>query len=387
VPVSELRTLVIDIVFGELGLAERSILLVRESREAPDREAPGEAGSPAKGDPASLEAWAQPPAIDAVLQAAVACGDVPGVVAIATDRKGVVYRGAFGVAEGAAAKPMRPDSIFRIASMTKAITSVAAMQLIEQGRIGLEDPAAKYLPAFSQASVLTSFDPKTGDYASAAAATPVTVRQLLTHTSGLGYTFTSPIVRDFKPKNGDEFAVGPLLFQPGERWLYSTATDWVGRLVETVSGQTLEAYFNQHVLGPLKMTSTFFNVPGAQQARLVNFWRRDENGALAEQPREAPSPVTRFNGGGGLSSSADDYIRFLQMLLNDGAGGGMRILSADSVAAMGRNQIGDVNARAVQTAQPALSRDFTFIHDGRDKWGLGFLITTDAVPGIRSAGT
>jgi CubicO group peptidase (beta-lactamase class C family) len=170
---------------------------------------------------------------------------------------------------------------------------------------------------------LTSFDPKTGDYASAPAATPVTVRQLLTHTSGLGYTFTSPIVRDFKPKNGDEFAVGPLLFQPGERWLYSTATDWVGRLVETVSGQTLEAYFNQHVLGPLKMTSTFFNVPDAQQARLVNFWRRRERrarrtasrGALAGdavqwrwrplldcfQPDESPHPAEGF----GQSGSPD----------------------------------------------------------------------------------
>ncbi len=306
---------------------------------------------------------------------------------MATDRRGVIYSGAFGVAQGSPARPMTIDAIFRIASMTKALTSVAAMQLAEQKRIALDDPVSKYLPAFANLSVLTSFDAATGEYKIRPAARPVTVRHLLTHTSGLGYAFTSPIVRDFKPRAGDTFDVGPLLFEPGDQWVYSTSTDWVGRLVEAVSGQTLEAYFQDQILNPLGMSDTYFNVPEAKQVRLVNIWRRDAAGGLTEQPRQAPARVTAFNGGGGLSSTAPDYIRFLRMLLNDGQANRTRILSADTVAAMSRNQMGAVSVRALATALPALSNDFTFVHDNRDKWGLGFLITTDAVPGLRSAGS
>jgi CubicO group peptidase (beta-lactamase class C family) len=203
------------------------------------------------------------------LRAAVERGDVPGVVAMATGRGGVRYQGAFGLAEAAPARPMTVDAIFRIASMTKAVTSVAAMQLVEQKRIGLDDPAEKYLLEFARVQVVESFDAATGAYRVRPAATPPTIRHLLTHTSGLGYDFTSPIVRDFKPRNGDTFAVGPLLFDPGTRWIYGTSTDWVGRLVETVSGQTLDEYFREHIFTPLGMTDTYFNVPEGKQARLV----------------------------------------------------------------------------------------------------------------------
>ena len=331
-------------------------------------------------------------AIDAVLRRAVDRRDVPGVVAVATDRRGVFYTGAFGTADGAAGRTMAADSVFRIASMTKAITSVALMQLVEQGKVVLDDPASKYLKALERPSVLASFDATAGTYVVKPAASPITVRQLLTHTSGLGYPFTSTTVRDFKPRQGETFDAGPLVFEPGTQWLYGTSTDWIGRLVEAVSGQTLEAYFKDHITGPLGMTDTAFNLPAPAQTRLVNNWQRDAAGALTERPRQAPTVVTQFNGGGGLSSTAPDYSTFVRMILNDGeargtGAGGRRIIAADTVAEMSRNQIGALGARALASALPATSADFSFINDGRDKWGLGFLITTDQGPGLRAPGS
>jgi CubicO group peptidase (beta-lactamase class C family) len=325
--------------------------------------------------------------IDAVLRAAIDRMDVPAVAAVALNRRGIVYRGAFGMADVAAGQPMRSDAIFRIASMTKPVTSIAAMQLMERGVIGLDDAVERYLPVFSNVSVVERFDARTGKYAVRAARRAVTIRHLLTHTSGLGYAFTSPVLRDFKPHGGERYEVGPLLFDPGEQWLYGTSTDWLGRLVESVSGQTLDSYFREHIFVPLGMTDTFFNVPDDKQARVVTAHRRQPDGSLVEQPRQSSRPVTQFNGGGGLSSTAGDYARLLQMLLGDGQSNGTRILRAQSVALMAANQIGRIGVPALKTAQPQLSEDFSFIADRRDKWGLGFLITTRHVAGKRSAGS
>ena len=328
-------------------------------------------------------------ALDETLAAAVARGDVPGIVAMAATRDRVIYQGAFGQADVARARPMTVDAIFRIASMTKAVTSTAAMQLLEQGRFGLDDPAEKYLPEFANVKVFESFD-ATGAYAVRPAARKVTIRHLFTHTSGLGYAFTSPIVRDFTPRDGEKHDAGPLLFEPGAQWLYGTSVDWLGRLVETLSGRNLEDYFRDRIFAPLGMIDTFYNVPDAKQARLVTVHQRPDGHAdapLAETPNQPLRPATTFNGGGGLSSTAADYIRFERMILNGGALEGARILSAGSVAMMSRNQIGAVNVRALKTAQPSRSMDFSFVEDGRDKWGLGFLITATHVPGKRSAGS
>src|SRR5690242_11349419 len=182
-------------------------------------------------------------ALDTSLRGAVERKDVPGVVALVTDRDKVLYRSAFGVADVSTGRPLTSDALFRIASMTKPITSVALMQLIEQGRIGLEDPAEKYLPEPVGLKVIESFDAKTGDYTVRPASRPPTVRHFLTHTSGLGYPSTSAIIRDFKPRAGETYPFGgPLLFDPGERLHYSTSTDVVGRLGVLVSGQKLEEY-------------------------------------------------------------------------------------------------------------------------------------------------
>jgi len=326
-------------------------------------------------------------AIDEAMRGAIARKDIAGVVAMAADRKGVIYQGAFGVADLGEARPVKLDALFRIASMTKAITSTAAMQLIEQGRFGLEDPVEKYLPQFAKLSVFESFDGATGAYRLRPATKAVTVRHLFTHTSGLGYPFTNPTVRDFKPRAGEEYPVGPLVFEPGERWLYSTSTDWLGRLVEKVSGQSLEDYFRQHIFMPLAMADTFYFVPKDKEARLVTVNRRIADGSIGKEPVQPPTSGFTPIGGGGLSSTAYDYLRFTRALLNGGELEGGRILSAGSVALMGQNQIGALGVPAQKTALPDRSDDFSFIADGRDKWGLGFLITADAVPSKRSAGS
>ena len=177
-------------------------------------------------------------ALDTSLRAAVERKDVPGVVALIVDREGVLYQSAFGVADVATGRPLAADALFRIASMTKPVASVALMQLVEQGRLGLDDPAEKYLPELAGLKVVESFDAATGAYRVRPAARPATVRHFLTHTSGLAYPFTSTIWRDLKPRAGETYPYGgPLLFDPGERWHYSTSTDVVGRLVEVLSGQ------------------------------------------------------------------------------------------------------------------------------------------------------
>jgi methyl acetate hydrolase len=311
----------------------------------------------------------QPQSIDDAMRRAVERKDVAGVVVMAADRKHVIYQGAFGVADIDEGRPLQLNSLFRIASMTKAITSTAAMQLVEQNRIAIEDPVEKYLPEFAQLSVFESFDAATGAYRVRPATKPVTIRHLFTHTSGLGYGFTSATVRDFKPRAGETYAVGPLEFEPGERWLYSTSTDWLGRVVEKVSGQPLEDYFRQRIFTPLGMPDTFYHVPKDKEARLVTVNRRQADGTMAKDSVQPPTSG------------------FTRALLNGGELDGGRILSAGSVAVMGQNAIGALGVPALKTALPARSDDFSFVADGRDKWSLGFLITADAVPGKRSAGS
>jgi methyl acetate hydrolase len=329
-------------------------------------------------------------ALDTSLRGAVEARDVPGVVALVTNREHVLYQGAFGVADVATGRPLTSDALFRIASMTKPVTSTALMQLIEQGRIGLDDPAEKYLPELAGLKVIESFDPATGAYQVRPVARPPTVKHFLTHTSGLAYAFTSAVWRDLKPRAGETFPFGgPLLFDPGERWHYSTSTDVCGKLVEAVSGQKLEDYFRQHIFAPLKMDDTSYNVPEAKGPRLVAQQQRAGermDGAIELQKPQLGLTIASPIGGGGLASTADDYGRFVRMFLNGGALDGARVLKPETVALMGQNHIGAVSVPALKSALPR-SADFTFIADGRDKWGLGFLITADQVPGKRSPGS
>ena len=330
-------------------------------------------------------------AIDTSLKSAVERKDVPGVVALVTDRKGVIYQGVFGVADVSTGRPLKPDSLFRIASMTKPITSLALMQLVEQGKIGLDDPAEKYLPELKDPKVITSFDAKTGDYQLRPAARVPLVRHFLTHTSGLAYPFTSAIWRDFKPHAGESYPFGgPMLYDPGEHWHYSTSIDVVGRLVEVVSGQKLEDYFHDHIFVPLKMNDTSYNVPESKGPRLVAQQQRagdkmDGDVVLQNQKAQALT-IAQPVGGGGLASTADDYGRFMRMFLNGGELDGVRVIKAETIKLMSENQIGAVSVPALKTALPR-SADFSFIDDGHDKWSYGFLVTARQMPGMRSPGS
>ena len=324
-------------------------------------------------------------AVDAALSGPVARGEIPGVVAVAVTRTGVIYQGAFGVADLPSRRPLQTDSIFRIASMTKPITSVALMQLVEAGRLRLDDPASKYFPELADVKVFERFDERTRAYTVRPAKKTITVRHLLTHTAGFGYEFTSPIVRDLKL---DRFAPGPLVFEPGEAWLYGSSSTWAGRLVEMLSGQPLETYFRERIFTPLGMQETFYNVPESKRARVVTVHRRTGDTTFTVEAVQPPFTIERPIGDGGLSSTAADYARFLQMLLNSGALGAARVLSSETVAVMGQNHIGALTVPALKTAIPDRSADWNIlVNGGRDKWGLGFLIATAPPPGKRLPGS
>ena len=325
-------------------------------------------------------------AIDEALATAVEREDVPMVVAVATDRSAVIYEGAFG--ESAPGDAVTVDRMFRIASMTKPVTSIAAMQLVEQGLIGLDDPVAQHLPDLGTLPIFAAFDEETGQYEVAPAQSVMTIRHLLSHTSGLSYGFTSDVTLAFEPREDESYVDGPLLFEPGASWHYGTSTNWVGALVEQVSGQRLDAYFREHILDPLGMRDTRFSVPEAEWPRVVWSFRRYPDGTLVTPPQDPWRETTLFSGGGNLLGTAPDYARLLRMFLNEGELDGVRVLSAGSVAEMTTNQIGRAGVPLTRSTQPAVSNDFAFVKGaGRDKFGFGFLINVESEPGLRSAGS
>ena len=334
-------------------------------------------------------------AIDTVLKEAVSRRRVAGVAAAAATRRGVTYEGAFGTADVANDVGLSIDSIFRIASMTKAVTSVAALQLVERGAIGLDDDAAKHVPELGDVRVLERLDAATGEPVLRPPARPITVRQLLTHTSGFSYEMWSPEVVAYREQTGlpsvmeagDGFMRAPLLDDPGARWDYSISTDWLGRLVECASGSNLDEYFRQNILGPLAMHDTLFELPPDKLARLATVQQRQADGSLAELPFGPPTPNGFYEGGGGLVSTAGDYLRFLRMLLGGGALDGVRVLEERTVDQMGVGQIGDLPVRALRTTNADLSRDVDFFPGTAKTWGLGFLVNTEPLEGRRAAGS
>ncbi|HWO08949.1 MAG TPA: serine hydrolase domain-containing protein [Polyangiaceae bacterium] len=314
-------------------------------------------------------------ALSRALASAVERGDAPGVVGLVVSRDGVLFEGAAGQHDVASGTPMTADAIFNIASMTKPVTSVAAMILVERGMLGLDDPVSSHLPGFDALQVLRSIDLTTGVFESAPAQNVMTVRHLLTHTSGIGYAFANSTVQRLLQDNpGPEWAL-PLLNEPGAEWHYSASTRVVGLIIEQLTGQDLEAFFQQEIFVPLGMNDTSYAVPAEKAARLPALSIRAADGSLQENPQNAPAtPTPPFNGDGGLYSTAHDYGLFMRMLLNGGALGDARILSEASVAQMGQNQIGDIFVELQEAAIPTLTRPFP-LGAGNDKFGLGFQLT------------
>jgi len=323
--------------------------------------------------------------IDAALRAGVEQHGIPGVAAMVAAPDAILYKGAFGNREVAGKVPMTEDTIFRIYSMTKPVTSVAIMQLVEQGKLKLDDAVGEWLPALSSPKILEGFE--NGQPKLRPAAKTITVRHLLTHTSGLVYTMWDKDLHDYQAKRSSSAAQDPLVFEPGTRWEYGTSIDQLGKLVEAISGLTLEDYFQKNIFQPLDMHDTSFNVAGEKVGRIVSLHQRQPDGSLREQPRKAPGPAKSYNGGGGLYSTAGDYVKFMQMLLRGGAAGKTRILQAKTVATMAQNQIGDLQAGRLTSVEPALSNDVDFHPGFVDKFGLGFLINPVAYQGGRSKGS
>lgn len=333
--------------------------------------------------------------LDSILQAAVDQRKVPGIAAAVATADRVVYQGAAGKRDVRGNAPMTGDSVFRIASMTKPITSVAVMQLVERGLVKLDEPASMYLPELSQIQVLESFDPKTRQSKLRPPKTALTVKHLLTHTSGFGYEFFDPLLMDYVAsgavpsiyQGGDGFLKAPLLFDPGSRWEYGISVDWLGKLVEAVSKQTLEEYFRQHIFEPLGMSSSFFNIPAEKQSRLVTLHQRKPDGRLEEIPGQPFQLGQFFSGGGGLHSTVTDYLRFTRMILGNGQLGRARILRPETIALMAQNQIGDFTLQQFKSLVPQLTKEVPQMPGSPDKFGLGFARNSTPVPGGRAAGS
>jgi len=330
--------------------------------------------------------------IDRTLREGMERRKIPCVAAMVASQDKILYSGAFGKRDLASGIDIQPDSIFQIASMTKAITSVAAMQLVERGKLKLDEPVARHLPELAKLNVIDGFLPS-GQPVLRPAVKPITLRQLLTHTSGFAYPTWSEEMFKYTQATGPlpsgvVAPLVPLVFEPGTRWQYGYSADWTGRLVETVSGLNLEQYFQRNILRPLGMNDTTFIFPANKFDRLVSQSRRQNGGPLEEVPRTLPAKPAAFNGGGGLTSTAPDYIKFMQMILRYGQSGVREeILTAKSVEMMSVNQIGDLGAGKLKTYQPNTSSDVNLHPGAVDKWGLGFLINTVAYPDGRSAGS
>lgn len=329
--------------------------------------------------------------IDDVLRKAVSEKHLPGVVAAIARGDQIVYTRAFGQAADGPAQAMKDDAIFRIASMTKTVTSVAVMQLVERGKVKLDEPASTYVPELARVQVLEGFDAD-GKPRLRPPKTAITVRQLLTHTSGFGYEFFDEKLARYVKAGGVPSAFGggdawlnaPLVFDPGTDWEYGISLDWLGRLVEKLSGQTLEQYFHDKIFAPLGMKDTFFNVPLEKQGRVVTIHVRNADGTLAENAQEF-KPITFFSGGGGLYSTAPDYLKFTRMLLGGGKLGAARVLRAQTVATMRQNQIGELRLKPIRSLMPQFASDNAVLPGSLDKFGFGFAINTQAVEGGRGA--
>lgn len=332
--------------------------------------------------------------IDRSLQRAVDDRQVAGVVAVGATDKGVVYEGAFGKRDAAHGPAMSLDTVFWLLSMTKAVTATACMQLVEQGRLRLDEPVGKLMPELASPKVLEGFD-ASGAPKLRPARRPITLRHLLTHTSGLTYSNWSDKLPQYQKLTGQAdiaeskngaFAA-PLEFDPGARWQYGIGMDAVGKIVEAVTDQSLEVYFRENVFAPLGMTDTGFLISSAQKHRVATTYSRQPNGSLTPMPFEMPQRPEFFSGGGGLFGTPRDYMVFLQMLLREGTFRGARILKPQTVAMMRQNQIGDLNVNPLKTSAAAWSNDADLFPGMPQKWGLSFDINTQPGPNGRSAGS
>ena len=332
--------------------------------------------------------------IEKILREKSDAKEIPGVVAVAARGPEVIYQGAFGKRNLSKDDPMTLDSVFWIASMTKAITTAGAMQLVEQGKLSLDEPIGKVLPDLASPMVLEGFDEQ-GEPKLRAAERPITLRQLMTHTAGFCYTMWNSDMARYVEKTGlpavttckNDSLKTPITTDPGTRWEYGTNIDFVGKAVEAVSGKRLDAYLRDHIFAPLGMSDTGFKITDSMRDRLVGMHSRGPDGSLAPLPFELEQDPEFHMGGGGLYSTAGDYMKFCQMILNKGRGSGDQVLRPETVMMMAQNHIGDLVVTKMTSAAPIYTNDVDLYPDMVKKWGLSFLVNTAQTPEGRSPGS
>lgn len=331
-------------------------------------------------------------ALDAKLTEAVAEGRLPGAALVVSDPDGVVYEGAAGhVREGG--PEVGPDTIFRMASMTKAMATVAALQLVEQGKLELDAPVADVLPRFGEPQVLTGWDgdePVLRD-----AASRPTVRQLMTHTSGLGYFFTNADLARWHEHTGTPSIltglragmVTPLVHDPGTVWEYGISTDWLGEVVQEAGGAPLDEALAAGVFGPLGMADATFRPTDEQRERLMTLYARQPDGGLAPTPLDLPADPEFAAGGSGAYATARDHSRFLRALLRGGELDGARILKPETVELMFTDQLaGAEHTGGITSTVPELANDVPAMPIAQG-WGLGLHLRHEQLPEMRAPGS
>jgi len=334
------------------------------------------------------------PQLDALFQDAVKREAIPGVVAVAASDSEIIYKGAFGKRDLGKPDAMTLDSVFWIASMTKAVTTAGAMQLVEAGKLQLDEPIGRLIPELASLRVLDGFD-ESGAPKLRPAKNQITLRQLMTHTSGFCYDmWNADMSRYYEAANLPRIIScekralsAPLASEPGTRWEYSISIDFVGQAIEAASGKRLDAYLRDHIFAPLGMKDTSFKLSDDQRKRLVGMHARQPDGSLVPMPFEMPQEPEFHMGGGGLYSTAHDYIRFIRMILNKGTLDGNRVLKPETVATMAQNHIGELNMTKMHAAIPQVTNDVDLYPEQDKKWGLSFMINTQRTAEGRSAGS
>ncbi|OCK55262.1 serine hydrolase domain-containing protein [Bradyrhizobium sp. LMTR 3] len=331
---------------------------------------------------------------DAVLDGIVASDPgVPGVVGMVTDRHRNIYQGAAGKRRLDQAADMTTDSVFAIFSTTKAITGTAILQLVEQGELDLDAPAKTYAPDIGKLQVIEGFDAK-GEPRLRPPKRDVTTRMLMVHTAGFGYDFFSQTYNRLAQEKGQPSVITsskaslmtPLLFDPGDKWEYGTNLDWCGQIVEAITGKRLGEVFKARIFEPLGMNNTAFELTEAMRGKLAGMHARGADGSLTPMDFELPANPEVHMGGHGLYATVGDYMRFIRMWLNDGAGENGRVLRPETVRMAAQNHLGDKKVTALPGVIPSLSNDAEFFPGQSKSWALTFMINDEQAPTGRPAG-
>ena len=336
-------------------------------------------------------------ATDSILRDAASSGKVPGIVAAVTTGKETIFAAAHGLRGLGETPPVKRDTVFYIASMTKPLTSVAAMQLVEQGKIKLDEPVGKFVPELANLNVLEGYNTN-GTPKLRPAKTQVTLRQLLTHTSGFAYDiWDEDILKYYKvaglPPLGGATKKAldlPLIFEPGTDWMYGISLDWTGLVIEAISGMRLGAYLEHNVTGPIGMKDTAFAIRPDMRERLSKMHSRNQDGQLSVIPFEFKQDAEVQSGGAGLYSTTPDYLKFMRMILNKGRADGVQILSEKTVTEhLYKNAMGDSKLRVhkLKTAIPFISNDAEFFPGVEKTWSTGFMINNAQAFTGRTAGS